>query len=82
MNMKQHKKLTEREIDERVIAEANDDSAWEKPIRCFAGAWSDMPKDVIEDFMRDIKTSRNQAFGKRGNEDVKSYTSERFTHHH
>lgn len=28
-----NKKLTEREIDETVIAHANDDSAWGKPIR-------------------------------------------------
>ena len=28
-----NKNLTEREIDELVISQANDDDAWEKPIR-------------------------------------------------
>jgi hypothetical protein len=27
------KKLSERDIDQLVVAQANDDSAWEKPIR-------------------------------------------------
>jgi hypothetical protein len=30
---KREKKLTEDEIDRRVIAQADDDSGWEKPIR-------------------------------------------------
>ncbi len=33
MNEKNKRKLTEREIDEIVIAQADDDSAWEKPVR-------------------------------------------------
>lgn len=35
MNAKQtkNKKLTEREIDDIVVAQANDNSAWDKPIR-------------------------------------------------
>jgi len=33
MKSKTKKKLSEQEIDQAVIAEANDDSAWEKPVR-------------------------------------------------
>jgi len=33
MKSKSKKNLSEREIDQTVIAQADDDSAWEKPIR-------------------------------------------------
>ncbi|MBI5823588.1 MAG: hypothetical protein HZB18_06135 [Chloroflexi bacterium] len=33
MNTKRKKKLTEKEIDRLVITQANDDSAWDNPIR-------------------------------------------------
>ncbi|MBI1742163.1 hypothetical protein HYR54_03745 [Candidatus Acetothermia bacterium] len=33
MTIKNKKKLSSEEIDQIVVAQANDDSAWEKPIR-------------------------------------------------
>ncbi|HLF75191.1 MAG TPA: hypothetical protein VI524_12635 [Anaerolineales bacterium] len=33
MSLKSRKKLSEKEIDRLVIAQADDDSAWSKPIR-------------------------------------------------
>ncbi len=33
MRDKTRKKLSEQEIDQSVIAQADDDSAWEKPVR-------------------------------------------------
>lgn len=45
MNRKQ-KKLTEDEIDEIVTAEADDESAWEKPIRVRRPAM-EKPEDVL-----------------------------------
>ncbi len=46
--MKANKKMIEREIDQKVVSQANDDSAWEKPIavRRLKAASLSIPPDL------------------------------------
>ena len=63
MDAENDKSLTEREIDELVVSQANDKSAWEKPASFFASAGLDenqtssghkmtYPSDAIKEGVR------------------------------